>query len=253
MSLEACATLVARGDPDRFNALRAAPGHMQAVMWPLLALNLEVARAPWVTAEPMIAQMRQQWWRDVLDEIAQDKPPRAHEVAQPLCDVLSGQNEAIAHLDRLIDARRWDLGRDPFPNVQAQVAYLEDTSAGLLLAAARCLGWDSALDEGLRNAGLAFGVAGFWTAVPALVASGRKPVINPSDIAILSADALDRLTRARKALPRHAAPLLRMGWMAEPTLKRAVAEPEKVMQGALAGSEFAKRGRLARKALTGGW
>ena len=56
------------------------------VLFPLYAFNIEVSRAPWVTAEPMIAEMRLQFWRDVVEEIAAGKPPRAHEVAAPLAE-----------------------------------------------------------------------------------------------------------------------------------------------------------------------
>ena len=69
MSLQACADLVQRGDPDRFAAAMAAPVAARKVLFPLYAFNLEVARAPWVTEEPMIAEMRLQWWRDALGEI----------------------------------------------------------------------------------------------------------------------------------------------------------------------------------------
>ena len=49
MSVEACAALVARGDPDRFLSAMAAPVAARAVLFPLYAFNLEVAKAPWLT------------------------------------------------------------------------------------------------------------------------------------------------------------------------------------------------------------
>ena len=70
MSFDACAALVERGDPQRFRAAMAAPPEARRVLFPLYAFNVEVARAPWVTQEPMIAEMRLQWWRDALEEIA---------------------------------------------------------------------------------------------------------------------------------------------------------------------------------------
>ena len=66
MTLAACAAMVARGDPDRFLAVMAAPVTVRARLLPLYAFNLEVARAPWVTDEALIAEMRLQWWRDVV-------------------------------------------------------------------------------------------------------------------------------------------------------------------------------------------
>ena len=61
MSIQACADLVHRGDPDRFAAIMAAPVGARERLFPIFAFNLEVARAPWVTAEAMIAEMRLQW------------------------------------------------------------------------------------------------------------------------------------------------------------------------------------------------
>ena len=61
MSLQACANLVARADPERFAAAMAAPLAARAVLLPVYAASIEVARAPWLTQEPMIAEMRLQW------------------------------------------------------------------------------------------------------------------------------------------------------------------------------------------------
>ena len=76
--LTACAALVEKADPDRFRAAMAAPVAARAVLFPLYALNVEVTRAPWVTQEPMLAEMRLQWWRDALQEIADGGPVRRH-------------------------------------------------------------------------------------------------------------------------------------------------------------------------------
>jgi phytoene/squalene synthetase len=95
MTLTACAALVERGDPDRFRAAMAAPPPARNVLFPLYAFNLEVARAPQVASEPLIGEMRLQWWRDALAEIAAGGPVRRHEVTTPL---------ALARCGRLIRA-----------------------------------------------------------------------------------------------------------------------------------------------------
>ena len=112
MSVAACAELVSRGDPDRFRAVLAAPVEARAQLLPLYAFNLEVARAPWVTQEPLIAEMRLQWWRDVVENAASGAA-RAHEVAGPLHDLIRDFGLPVAVLDRLIAARRWDIHREP--------------------------------------------------------------------------------------------------------------------------------------------
>ena len=68
--LNACAAMVERADPWRFRAAMAAPVETRKLLFPLYAFNVEVARAPWVTQETMIAEMRLQWWRDALEEVA---------------------------------------------------------------------------------------------------------------------------------------------------------------------------------------
>ena len=65
MTVAACAAIVQRADPDRFLAVMAAPVAVRARLFPLFAVNVEVARAPWVTQEPLIAQMRLQWWHGI--------------------------------------------------------------------------------------------------------------------------------------------------------------------------------------------
>ena len=80
----ACARLLERGDPERFRAVMATPLEVRKTLFPIFAFNLEVARAPWVTKEPLIAEMRLQWWQDVLSEISDGRAVRRHEVATPL-------------------------------------------------------------------------------------------------------------------------------------------------------------------------
>lgn len=58
--LTACAGLVERGDPDRFRAVMAVPVAARRILFPIFAFNIEVSRAPWVTQETVIAEMRLQ-------------------------------------------------------------------------------------------------------------------------------------------------------------------------------------------------
>jgi hypothetical protein len=48
-------------------------------------------------------------------------------------------------------------------------------------------------------------------------------------------------------------PALLAGWMAEPVLRLARADPARVATGELGISEFRKRGRLLLQALSGRW
>jgi len=256
--LNACAALVERGDPLRFRAAMAAPPEARQVLFPLYAFNVEVARAPWVTQEPMIAEMRLQWWRDVCEEIAEDKPVRRHEVATPLARVIS--DEGAKRLDTLVAARRWDIYKDPFEDEAHFARYLDETAGNLTWVAALALGAqaDRATEDAVRGAAYAAGVAAWLCAIPELEARGRVPLLDgtPDGVAALAQDALQRLQAARKnrrliAKPARGA-LLHVG-AAEPILKRAIARPADVGQGTLPDPVAADRTRLALRALTGRW
>ena len=257
MTLQACAALVERGDPDRFSATMAAPPTARESLFPLYAFNLEVARAPWVTQEPLIAEMRLQWWRDVVAAPASGAA-LAHEVAGPLHHVVHSKNLPIQTLDRLIAARRWDIGQNPFTTTTDLTDYLEDTGAALMWLAAKSLNAPDTAEQTARDAGWATALATYLRAVPDLIARGRLPLPDPSPeaIAALAQKGLDRLTKAQNArvtIPWPAAPALYPAHQTRALLALAAKDPAAVAQGRLTLSEFSKRRGLAWCALTGRW
>lgn len=255
-AISACAALVERGDPDRFAAVMAAPVALRGRLMVLYAFNLEVARAPWVTQEPMIAEMRLQWWRDVVAEAAAGRPARAHEVAGPLAALIAEEGLPIAVMDALIEARRWDVYREAFADQAALAAYLEDTGAGLMWLAGLALGAGAADEAALRAVGWAAGLAGFLRAVPELEARGRVPLVDgrAEAVAALARDGLARLDAARAGLRRMGGARVATitAWQAEPILRQAIREPGRVAGGTLGQSEFARRWGLLRAGLRGG-
>lgn len=243
MSVNACAEILRKADPDRFLSVMAAKPAARQILFPIYAFNVEVARAPWVTQETMIAEMRLQWWRDALAEIKAGGHVRRHEVVTPLADVLT--SDGAEALDRLIEARRWDIYKDPFEDVAHFRGYLQDTSGGLILAAARALGATKG-DDALQNVGYAIGLANWLVAVPELEARGRIPLVDgrPEAVSDLAQEALDLLEKNRSAVPRAAYPATRMGWQADRTLRSAAANPADVKDGRLHNSEFLKKASL---------
>lgn len=251
MTLQACAALVERGDPDRFMATLAAPHAARAKLWPIYAFNLEIARAPWISTQPLIAEMRLQFWRDVL---VAPKPP-AHEVAGPLHAILSETPGLAALLDKVVAARRQDIARAPFAAPSDFDAYIEDTSATLLWAAALALGAKPTAETAFRALGWAGGLANYLRAVPALTARHVTPLYDPSPQALrlLAGAGLNHLSIARhqRATFGSAAPAALAAWQAGPLLRQAYANPTRVAEGTLALSEFTKRGALVWMGLTG--
>lgn len=247
MTIDACASLVERGDPDRFAAVMAAPVAARARLLPLYAFNMEIARAPWVTREPMIAEMRLQWWRDA---VAEDRP-RAHEVAGPLHALIQKAGLPVPVLDAAIAARRWDVYGDPFADRAEFDGYLDATGGGLMWLAAVAAGAGPAVEPAARDLGWAAGLAGFLRAVPELQARGRVPLLDwgPEAVVGLARNGLARLARARQGTVPRAAALA--AWQTSKLLRQVVADPRRVSAGSLGLSEFDRRRLLVWQAMTG--
>lgn len=244
MTTQACADLVQRADPDRFLAAMAAPVSARPALFALYAFNVEVARAPWVTQEAMIAEMRLQWWHDALEEIGQGGSVRAHEVTVPLAEVLDAKGADL--LDKLVQARRWDIYKDPFEDAKHFAEYLSATAGNLTWVAARCLGATSG-EEAVRDIAWASGLANWFVAIPELEARGRMPLVDGRVDAVreLAREGLARLARAK---PKGAAKVALLAtWRAKAFLQQAEQHPERVAQGALHQSEFARRFSLLKR------
>jgi phytoene/squalene synthetase len=255
-SPHACAQLVHRADRDRFLAIMACPPAARRILFALYAFNVEIARIPWITDEPMIAEMRLQFWRDVLDDIAKGAPPRAHDVAVELAHIL--RPEHAADLDQLVAMRRWDIYKDPFDDQAHFDAYIAATSGNLIWAAARALGAEDAIKPTIHAYGWATGLANFLRAVPALEGKSRIPLVDgrPQAIKVLAARGLAALRTARAArrnVPKPAAYALYPGWQTQRILQMAHKMPARVAQGGLAQSEFRRKITLMALSFSGRW
>lgn len=262
-ALAACAALVEHGDPDRFLAAMAAPRPARAPLLVLAAFNLELARAPWVTREPLIARMRLQFWRDVLA----GEESAAHEVAGPVRALAIERALDPALLAAMIDAREAEIGvRAPFADEAALWAYLEGGAGALLALSVQALGGpksgpESGPESGpvsaaVRGLGAAQGLANYLMAIPALEGAGRQPLPDgrPEAVAALARAGLVRIDAARtdlRALPKPARPALLAAWRARAILAQAAARPGAVAAGDLGQSEFARRGSLLWRAWVG--
>jgi 15-cis-phytoene synthase len=252
--IAACAALVEKGDPDRFAATMAAPPSARLKLWPLYAYNLELAKAAWVSPEPMVCQMRLQWWVDLVSGMGQGAARKAHEVAGPLHDLVHDTDLPVGLLVGMAEARDWDTGGEPFPDAVALTAYLDATAGNLMWAAAVALGAPPSSETAVRDVAQAQGLAAWFCAVAALTDRGRQPLPDPSPagIAHLAGAALTRLDRAdRASIPKPARPALYPAWQARGLLTQAAREPGRLAAGRLGLSEFARRAGLARVALTG--
>ena len=253
--INACAEIVRKGDPDRFRVAMAAPPDARARMLPVLALNVEAARAPYLTAEPIIAQMRLQWWHDAVAEAVAGQD-RAHEVAGPLGKIIRNWGLPKQSLDRLISARMWDIEGVGFDDDAAFQNHINATGGELLRLAAVALGLPEDREGAALDAGYAMGLANWFLAIPALEASGKRPLVDGRlDAVRTHAEiGLDRLTSAKSEPGLEPAfPAFRLAALAGPVLSQVRHDPASVADGRLAISEFRKRARILRLSILGAW
>jgi len=257
MALEDCIAAVAQGDPDRHHVTRAATPDAQARLYPLYALNLEIGRAAWASAEPLVAEMRLQWWRDALAELGQGGAVPAHPVLDA-CGFMAGDADAAQLLDAMCEARRWDVWKEPFADERALWAHLAATGGGLMWLAARALGAGGAAEPVVRDFGTGAALAGWFQAIPELESRGRLPLPDgrAAAVAALARAGIARIdaARARRAgVPPAALPALLTGWQARAVLALAARAPSRVGEGGLVLPEVRRRGALALRALSGRW
>lgn len=252
------AELVARGDPDRYAATLAAPEAARARLWPLYAFNLEIARAAWASREPLVAQMRLQFWADVMAAMEAGAPVPAHEISGPLAAMWHEAKLPHDLGQQMIAAREWDIQERRFADQAALLEYLQATGGNVMWLAALALGARPEHEETVRAMGLANAIANWLRAVPGLRAAGCAPLPTekPQAIAELAQTGLEQLQKARRAraqIPASLAPALLTGWQAGPILRQASQYPDRVLSGQLGQSEFTRRGALMLRGLTGRW
>lgn len=173
---EQCGRDLQRLDPDRWLTSLFAPDASRPGLFALYAFNAEIARAREAVSQPMIGQIRLQWWREAWEGIAAGEP-RQHPVVLAL-------HEHCRHLDQdtvlaLIEARERDMDDTPFADLAALTHYARATSAPLMKLAIQQLG-ARADDTTVDAAGTAYALTGLLRAAPHLLAQRR--VLLPLDL-----------------------------------------------------------------------
>jgi 15-cis-phytoene synthase len=157
---ETCAEIVRLHDRDRYIATLFAPDDKREDLFALYAFAVEVARIPTVVSEPMIGEIRLQWWLDTLTAI-EAKQVVDHPVALAFAVVVHRYNLPVEHLENFVEAWRNDLYADQFPNAFALESFVAETEAALMQFAAIILDREAAklASAVVGPAGTAFGLA----------------------------------------------------------------------------------------------
>lgn len=155
-------------DSDRFTLCLLAPEDRREALFALFAFNIEVAKTREVVSEPMLGQMRLQWWRDVVETIyAGGEPPR-HDIAPALGGAVREYGVARIYLERLIDGRERDLTDDRPGSLAALESYARETAEPLFQAGLDILGIseDDTAREAMNDIATSYAIIGLIRAIP---------------------------------------------------------------------------------------
>lgn len=147
----------ARGhEPDRYLAALLAPSHLRADLIAVAAFSAELWRVRDRVRDPMIGELRLQWWRDALHTLA-----RGERTANPVADALGvamrRHGLSADLLEMPIEARSRELQEDTDGDMGAVV----DAEVALFQAALLVLGLPATPDSGAAcaDAGAAYAIA----------------------------------------------------------------------------------------------
>ncbi len=172
-----CEMLLRRDDPDRWLASLFAPAAERPYIHALCAFSLEIARVREIVSEPLLGEIRFQWWRDALE--APDRADvAANPVAAALLDTAARFDLPKQALLELIDARLFDLYDDSMETVEQLEAYARATSSNLFRLVALILDQNEPV-EGLgaaEHGGTAYALTGLLRALPWHCARGQAYV-----------------------------------------------------------------------------
>lgn len=208
-----CAALVRDRDRDRYICDLFAPSHIRQQLFALHAFDIEISRVRDLVSDPMLGEIRLQWWQDALDGSGGEHP-----VAIAIIAAITAAGLPNEAFKRILTARLFDLYDDPMPDMATLEGYAGDTSsaifqfATLMLAEGRPVG--SATAAG--HAGVAV------TIVRTLRLLAASP---PRGQTFVPADVLERHRVDRSAISRGEA---------TPGLRPAIAELRMVARKHLA-------------------
>ena len=172
-NLSACALAVKRFDRDRWFCGLFAPQARREDLFAVYAFNVELARVSEKVSEPMLGEIRLQWWREAIEGLYAGSA-RQHEVVLALKTAIARHDLDRELFDRLINARGTDLVTTPPDDLDALEAYARETSAPLMRLGLQILGLRDRLAEDAADAGgTAYALSGLLRATPHLIGEGR--------------------------------------------------------------------------------
>ena len=163
--------------PDLYLAALLAPRARREDLIILAAYAGDIARIPLTVSEPMLGQIRLQWWRDAFEKV-EPGSVTGNPVADAVIELMHRRGLPRETLLAPLDAYDHLLARGALSEPDEFTAYLDATSGAAFRMAAHVLDCPAAqeADKLLSAAGRAYGRARVAIDLPYHLARGRVPV-----------------------------------------------------------------------------
>ncbi len=171
-------------DFDRYLCTLFAKTSVRESLFSLILFNSEIAKVRWVVSDPILGNIRLQWWRDAIEGIYNNNV-LAHDIVGSLHSALKKHKYNKVYFDRLIDGRTKDFESVRMQSIADLVHYAEETSAPLLYLFLETIlqtgeRRDSAIFSYTREVGISWALTGLIRAWPHHYSKGH--VMLPFDL-----------------------------------------------------------------------
>jgi len=153
-------------DYDRWLCSLFAPSDIREHLFAFLAFNIELSRIRETVSEPMLGDIRLQWWREAISGLER-RSPKSHPVIEALDFTNRRRPIDFSLMQDMVDVRARDLDPTPISSIDELMAYADGTGGALHRLMMPLTGFESS--EGMDaagQAGRAFALSGIIRAIP---------------------------------------------------------------------------------------
>jgi len=134
-----CLDQLKRFDHDRYLAVLLSPEPIRGPLAAYFSFDAEMMRIPTTVSEPMLADIRFQWWRETLETMTPLSNP-GHEIAAALAETIFDHGIAPTDLVSFVDLRARDLAEQPFATLEELIEFQRQVAVRHLECTSRITG-----------------------------------------------------------------------------------------------------------------
>ncbi|GJE98318.1 squalene/phytoene synthase family protein [Phanerochaete sordida] len=176
-----CRDLVRKRDYEAHLVSQFFPHEYRDAFYALRAFYIELATVQESVSNPIIGNMRMQFWKDALKGFADGRPPK-HPIALALYEASGQFNLPMYHLKRMVEARDAELQTPTHLTIDSLTAHAESTSSTFLYLLLSMLNQSSSHDfsHAASHVGVSQTIATLLRALP--YHASRRHMVIPAEI-----------------------------------------------------------------------